>query len=281
MRGRTMVRLMHGLRDGDARHFVAELRGLTGHDEALIADAAMLSPAACATAVLARVTQRIGAVVSPSEEAIAGLVIGDRERLLFKLWGMTFGDELDLVAHCPGCGELQEMAVRPGDLPGAVPDAPIGLEHEIRPETADGRWRIRFRLPTGRDQESAARDPDQAKAALIAACVTECVGPDGESLAPQAAEQIFGALLEDAFQRLDPDAEATSSITCGACGHASVALLDGFAILHAGLTRGEDIYRDTYWMSRTYHWSEADILAMPIARRKRYLALAADMAAGA
>ena len=281
MRGRTIVRLMHGLRDGDVRHFDAELRGLTGHDEALIADAATLSPATCATALLARATQRIGAVAPVGEEAIAGLVIGDRERLLLKLCEMTFGDELDLVAHCPGCGELQEMAVRPGELLGAAPDAPMAIEHEIRPETADGSWRIRFRLPTGRDQEKAARDPERAKAGLITGCVTGCTGPGGEALAPEAAAQIFGALLEDAFQRLDPDAEATSSITCGACGHASVALLDGFAILHAGLTRGEDIYRDTYWMSRTYHWSEADILAMPIARRKRYLALAADMAAGA
>lgn len=281
MRGRTIVRLMHGLRDGDARHFDAELRGLTGHDEALIADAATLSPAACATAILARATQRIGAMAPVSEEAIAGLVIGDRERLLLKLCEMTLGEELELVAHCPGCGELQEMAVRPGELACAAPDVPAELEHEIRPETAEGRWRIRFRLPTGRDQEIAARDPARAKAALIAGCVTGCVGPDGEVLTPEAAAWIFGALLEEAFQRLDPDAEATGSITCGACGHASVALLDGFAILHAGLTRGEDIYRDTYWMSRTYHWSEADILAMPIARRKRYLALAADMAAGA
>ncbi len=284
MPDRATVLLSHGLRTAGACGFDAELRGLTGHEETLICDSpARLTPAECTTALLAAVTRRIGAVEPVTPEVVAELVIGDRERLLLALCNMTFGPELDLVATCPneGCGAMSEIPVQLADIVMAHQNTGSVTEHEIRPLAPEGQWRIRFRLPAGRDQENAARisDPAVATRAFVTGCVLEIVDPAGAAVSSAELPAAFEPLLSDAFQRLDPAAESSTEIVCPGCGAESHALLDGFMILHAGLARSSGIFGDVYRMARSYHWSEAEILALPRARRKRYLEVAAEMEA--
>lgn len=280
MRGEAIVQLVHGTGRGGVRHREAVLRALTGNDEALLAECpAILSPAACATELLAVATQRIGTAGPVDRAMVADLALGDRERLLLTLCGMTFGAALDLVACCPECGAASDVEVRIADILGATPP-PAADTMALWPETTEGRWHLRFRLPTGRDQEIAAAAPDRAEAvaALMADCVVSCTDPAGVARGPEEAVQRFGGLLGAAFERMDPGVEAMTVIDCGECGVSSPALLDAFAILHTGLARGERVGGDTYLMARHYHWSERDILALPIARRRRYLNLVAGEA---
>lgn len=303
MRDTAIVQLVHGLRHGDAveglRHGdavesfyngdagdrEAALRPLTGNDECLLAECPeRLTPAACATALLAAATQRIGRLAPVDPEMAARLTLGDRERLLLALCSMTFGATLDLVARCPACGGLADVEVPVDDILGATlrpaNSGAITGALELWPEDADGRWHIQFRLPTGRDQEIAAATADRraAVAALTAACVLSCTSADGGAQPAEVAASRFGNALGAAFEQHDPAVEAMTAIDCAECGAASPALLDAFAILHAGLARGERVLGETWLMARNYHWSETDILALPIARRRRYLEIAAARA---
>lgn len=284
MSDRATVLLSHGLRAAGGRAFDAELRGVTGREEALISECpARLTPAECTTALLASVTTRIGPAAPVTPEMAAELVVGDRERLLLHLCRLTFGPELDLVATCPreGCGAVAEIPVSLDSIVEEQPGADHEVEQEIHPVTPEGQWRIRFRLPSGRDQERAASLPDPAAAAraLLTGCVLEIADPSGAPVSPADLPVSLEATLSDVFHHLDPTAEATTSIICPSCGAESQAMLDGFIILHAGLARSSGIFGDVYRMARCYHWSEAEILALPRARRKRYLEVAAEMGA--
>ena len=282
----TTVLLSHGLRAAGACAFEAELRGLTGREEALIGDCpARMTPAECATELLATVTRRIGALEPVTREMAADLVVGDREQLLLALCHMTFGANLDLVATCQNeaCGAVCEVPVQIADIIGERPTVACEVEYEIRPIVPEGAWRVRFRLPSGRDQERAAQlaDPAAATRLLISGCVGEITNPAGNLVSAADLPAALEPLLSEAFQRLDPAAESTTEIICPSCGALNQAILDGFTILHAGLTRSSGIFGDVYRMARLYHWSEAEILALPRTRRKRYLEVAAEMEATA
>ncbi|CAN7555080.1 hypothetical protein [Mesorhizobium sp. LjNodule214] len=287
MRESATVLLAHGLPEAGVRHLDAQLRGLTGHEEAMIGDCPVrITPAECTTAVLAAVTRRIGKLESVTPEMVAELVVGDRERLLLTLCEMTFGPELDLVTTCPkeGCGAVSEVPVWIGDIIGRQ-EAVAEIEHEIRPATPKGEWQIRFRLPSGCDQERAAQaalsNPADAARALIIGCVVAITDPSGAAVPPGELPAAFETALSDAFQRLDPFAESTTAIVCPVCRTETKVVLDAFSVLHAGLNRGAGIYADVYRMARAYHWNERDILALPLARRKRYLELASGVEGGA
>src|SRR6185436_12025709 len=102
------------------------------------------------------------------------------------------------VLRCPapGCGEKMDLDLQVGDL--LVPPAAGAQEwHEA---VFDG-CRVRFRLPTGADQEDAAAlactDLDAAVGLLLRRCVE---GP---------VDRVVAERLSDLLCELDPQAELT------------------------------------------------------------------------
>jgi hypothetical protein len=51
------------------------------------------------------------------------------------------------------------------------------------------------------------------------------------------------------------------------------AVLDGFSLLASGIATGDRLLEEVHSIARAYHWSEAEILALPLPRRRRYLDL--------
>jgi hypothetical protein len=246
------------------------LRPLTGADEALLSEMREASAALRTTQLLAAVTTRIGAASPVTPEILRDLTIGDRERLLLGCVIANFGAELEVVARCPepDCGQLAELSV--SLVEAAANASPQPDEHQLEIDAEDGPHRVIFRLPTGRDQEAAARqalvDPGAAAADLLARCVIQAGAP--VSINSEAA-----IALEQAIEALDPGIETIAEAPCPACGRPVRTLLDAFALLTSGLASSDRLYAEVDRLARTYHWSEAEILAMPLARRRRYLEL--------
>ena len=276
MRTEAIVPLMHGVwRDG-RRHGRAVLRPLCGADEALLLDAGPL-PVQRATALLAAATLSIGEIVPVTREIANSLTIGDRERLLLALHAVSFGAQIDVVARCadPECHERIELPVTLSELFGGAGEAPAP-EHVLSVATGDGALQVRFRLPTGADHEAAARlanDLERAADRMLVRCIVAVTDEQGRAV---PAESVVGALrapLADAFRTLDPAAELVATFDCPACGRQASAGLDAFTLLGAELARADSIFADVSRLARAHHWSEADILALPVTRRRRYLAL--------
>ncbi len=281
-----MVRLRHGVRLEGAWHREAAVRPITGADEARLAELADAPETARATALAAATTSRMGGA-APSADDVRALAVGDRERLLMALYRVTFGPAIDAIARCgaAGCGAAMDLTLSLDELltepaPAGVP-APDG-EPSAYETTLTGEhegWRARFRLPTGGDLEAAgvaARvDPGGAADLLVEQCVLEVSDREGRArgvgeLGPDARQAIG-----EAARRLDPCAETTLQLTCPACGASSTALFDVGPFLLATLGRPGEVFEDVHRLARAYRWSEADILALPVARRRRYLELVA------
>ena len=271
------VELLHGLLEAGHRHRVADLRDATGHDEAMLADLGRhATPAERVSAALAALTLRIGGIESPAMEQVLELTAGDRERLLLALCERLLGPEIDLIATCPSCSEAAELSIRFADIIAAHPATTVSADPHVDLDAGGETWTAHLRPPTGADLEYAARDGPRGARQLIISCVVELIDPSAERVPPSALPAACESQVADALLALDPAAETRIGAECPFCGQRIDALLDGYALLQNGLGGSQRVYDDVFRMARAYHWSEAEILSLPLRRRRQYLAIAAE-----
>ncbi len=255
------------------------LRPWSGHDEARLAEAEpTASCAARTTALLASCLTLDGGDTPATPELARQLTVGDREALLLHLRKMTLGERLACVLTCPACGERMDLDLLVSDLLVA----PYGRERQSHSVTiADGEdvFRVRFRLPTGADQEVAAAlvagDAEQAVRLVLARCVVDVVAANGHAMEelPLAVARRLPALMAE----LDPQAELRLEAECPTCGAPFATLFDAAGYVQQEITQASgELFREIHLLAYHYHWSEAEILALTGPRRRRYLGLLAE-----
>jgi hypothetical protein len=202
--------------------------------------------------------------------AAPGLSLGRRDRLLLELRAATFGQRIDLAAPCPACGELLAVGVTAEALRidgGLADDAGRDRPEVVLP----GGKRVRLRPLDSLDLAAVAhlQDPAEARRMLARRCL-EAFPPPGEPDLPLPAElvdTIAGRLAE-----LDPQSDVFVSLDCPACGHQWQAPIDiGLVLAHDIEAAARRLLDDIHDLAGAYHWTEAEILALPRARRRRYL----------
>jgi hypothetical protein len=221
------------------------------------------------SALLERV---VGWNAAPLPDGIAGgLTVGDREALLLHVRRLTFGSRIECVLNCPQCGEkldldlsVDDLLLPPYDQPQPEYEAPFG----------DG-FHVRFRLPTGADQVEIAGlaqlDLDAAGQALIDRCVL-AVSHHDQPL--ERLPQSLNGDLSDSMAQLDAQAELRIQMACPVCGADFATLLDMAQFLAAEIANHSRLLnREIHALALYYHWSEAEILHLPVQRRQTYLRL--------
>jgi uncharacterized protein (UPF0212 family) len=260
---------------GHAREAV--LRPLAGEDVLFLAEECRgLLPAHWVTEALARCVTRLAADETVTREAIRSLTVGDREALLLHLRRLTWGERLRCLLACPECEEQLEVDMLVADLL-LSPYGEAMQEHEFVSRQGDAAPALlRFRLPTGADQEAAAELALADVQAAVDLLLRRCMRPDTTSVAaspaslPAAlAEQLSGRMAE-----LDPQAEISLSCACPACGGAFSAIFDAASYLREELEAAvRTLYREIHLLAYHYHWSAAEIVRMSADRRSRFLRL--------
>ena len=260
------VTLPHGVvADGRVDRTVS-LRAPTGADEEWLLEGDDLTRAERVTRLLERCVLKVGGRRC-SPELARGLTCGDREALLLHLRRATFGDRLACVLECPACGEAMDLDLSVAQLLVEPGPGPRGEQEMV---LADGSV-VRFRLPTGADLEAAARaeEIEDGVCALLERCVGDPAGLSAEVRSELAARMAS----------LDPQAEVRLALCCPDCGHDFAALLDAAALLLDELAADRAVlFGEVHAIALRYHWSEADILALEVLRRRQYLDLLADTA---
>jgi len=260
------VTLPHGLvREDGSRRTAVLLRPPTGADEAFLLERQGLSRAEVVSELLARCADGL------DREDVRALTVGDREALLLQLRAATYGERISCTVDCGACGERMDLDVGVGDAL-VPPYAEASAVHERRV----GEWTVRFRLPTGADQEEAARadDPVAGGLLLVERCVAE-VRRRGRRVA-RVPEAVVEA-LPVAMAELDPQAETLVALRCPECDAPLEALLDAATVLLAELAgSSERLTLEVHALALHYHWSERDILDLELPRRRRYLELLSD-----
>lgn len=233
---------------------VIGFRDPDGADEAMIADLPVDRPVASGIALLDRLA------VSEDGAAIDAetLLLTDFETALVGLRRHVSGDVAVSEPHCAQCGARIEISFSLAALAeAALPRAIAGVEPMPGGGAIDG---AAFRLPTAGDAAMAEIQAD-APARLFAACVAD-------DLAPLARRRI-----ERAMARLAPLLSRVIAAQCVACSAVLRAVIHVPSFVIGELSvAAASVFDDVHLLARGYGWHEAEILALPRARRRRYAA---------
>jgi hypothetical protein len=206
----------------------------------------------------------VGAQASPLDRALGLLWAaghrGDladwplvaRDRALLQLRMAMFGNEADVLATCPECDADLELALH---LP-ALCDGMVAAD----PSETDG---IVLRPLTSRDLAAVA--PLAATDVPAALCARLADRP-----LPEDADVITHLEAREAERQF------SLRMSCVDCGAVWTEFWDVAAHLWAEVDAASArLMIDVANLARAYGWTEAEVLALPPARRARYLDLAA------
>lgn len=243
------------VRDGERlRHFA--FRPIDGALEVALAEA--VSAPSVPEAVTAALTATLAEVGGEpaTAEVVRGLAVGDRQFLVRQLSAHVGRDRVWLTASCGACGESFDFEVAQAGLP--VKEAGAGFPYA---DVETPRSRIRLRVPTGADQEAIAGLPDgEAVRVLFERCL----------VAGEAEDDAELAAAEAAVEETAPEVALAALAACPACKAENEIAIDPYLALSA---QSGDVFLEVHRLAASYHWSEAEILALPRARRQLYLRL--------
>ena len=198
-------------------------------------------------------------------DELAGLTIGERDMQLLRLRMVTFGGSAGGSSECPQCGERVEFSLDTRTLADAGAFAEAAREIEVNGTS------VRFRLPTSRDlaEVVTASDPSRSVRRLIDRCVIE-PRLRGE-LSDDAVETISQAMA-----KADPQAEIIISLGCPNCGKHWELIFDiAHFFWNEIAAQAQRLVYEIDALARAYGWTEREILALPVQRRRTYLEMLA------
>lgn len=193
--------------------------------------------------------------------------IGQRIECLLLLAAGGWEKALSLVFKCQGCGQDLELDLTFKELSEVQREADqietVGIDLE--------GTRVEFRKPKGRDQEVWAgtifQDELDAATRMISSLA---VTPDFSATLGQASVSEIERMFEDA----DPLVNFSCRVRCGECDRLNDYWVDLMETALTMLRRIQtQLIHAIHRMASHYHWSEADVLAVPEWRRQQYLQL--------
>lgn len=191
------------------------------------------------------------------------LCVTDLDALLLLLRQMIIGDVIRTDVICPAkdCGRRIDVAFRIGEyLAHHSPRTPRGVE--AADEAGWFRFRdasVSFRLPSAADQVAASRSP-KAEYELIRRCIR-----------PAEISARVLKRVETAMEALAPGLSDNVQGECPECGAKVTMYFDAQQFTLSELrNQAVFIYEDVHLLAKHYHWSQAEILALPRSRRARY-----------
>jgi hypothetical protein len=253
------MRLPGGLlRDGKLRRRV-RLREADGFLELLIAEAPRRRGS-----FHDGVSRVLGALVNDVEgesfgyETAGDLCVADRQFLMHRATTVLGMAHHWISTSCVECSARFEVEVDFGALP--VGEAGPGFPF-VTVDTEAGP--LELRVPTGSDEIEIGTVGDGAEAerALLRRCIVR-----GEL--PEALSASDLARIEAALDEVSPWVVTELAGSCPACGAIHPVVLDPYVVMRRSAS---EFYDEVHTLAWYYHWSEAEILALPRVRRQLYL----------
>jgi predicted RNA-binding Zn-ribbon protein involved in translation (DUF1610 family) len=198
-------------------------------------------------------------------DKLADLTIGERDMQLLGLRMVMFGGSACGNSECPQCGERVEFSLDTRTLADAREFAEPTREIELNGTS------VRFRLPTSRDLAEVVTASDQSRSVrrLIDRCVIE------PGLPEKLSDDVVEALSQ-AMAKADPQAEIIISLGCPNCGKHWELIFDiAHFFWNEIAAQAQRLVYEIDALARAYGWTEREILALPVQRRRTYLEMLA------
>lgn len=260
------VQLPGGLLEDGCIQRNARFRPLTGRiEQTLIESAANLDRPAYVTFVLSEVLDVIGESAIDAE-MVSRLSVADRQYLMLRLAALLNGEQMWLKVDCGHCDAPFDVELMRCDLPvkqagDSFPGVSLHLEN----------WNIEARVPTGQDQEAIMQGTEEeALRTLLQHCICSVNGESPQADFSRLLNEEEIDAIDEALDEVAPAVCDRLLVSCPECNTEQNALLDHYA--NIGLDE-YFFYDEIHTLASHYHWSEADILDLPRAKRRRYLQL--------
>lgn len=218
-------------------------------------------------------TALLAACLHTDRDAVAGWSLARRLQALLAVRAADpDGAPLQAVVRCGHCGTRFELEIDPAACQREVDDTAFAWT------APDGRV-LQLRLPSGTDlarwRAQGCTDPATLAGSLVCAVDDRAPAP-GFALPSPWLGPLAAALAEhDPLGALQADAE------CPECAGPNATDIDLEALLLAGFARRQRrLLDEVATLARAFHWTEAQILALPAWRRAHYLARLDDDGVG-
>lgn len=240
--------------------------GVSLREPAGAEDLLLMEAAECDTHLALALVERVAKATDGNPINWDSLVLTDFDALLLMLRQQVFGDQIRTDFICPtkDCGVRVEVKFRIRDY--LAHHQPRAVQ-EIEKADDDGWFRlsdspVSFRLPSAADQLAVAGHA-QPERELIRRCVRPSEVSEDSAKRVESLMEELAPLLTDYVQG-----------ECPECGSEIDIYFDPQQFSLREL-RGQAayIYEDVHLLARHYHWSEAEILALPRRRRIHYAEL--------
>lgn len=182
----------------------------------------------------------------------------------------TFGNRLNLTSHCTqsGCGEQLEIELQLQDFIDA--DDTLTICCEPAPDV----W-LELRLPTGQDQWQWQQYAiEQGSSTLLQhMCRTLIVQCNNKPLTAESQfAQEWLEQIDDTLEAADALTALTLSAQCPVCESTNEIPLDiETRLLSLLATRQQHLLEHIHLIASVYHWSEQEVMQLPVARRNFYV----------
>lgn len=202
-----------------------------------------------------------------SLDAVLDLPLGEASVLAARLYAKEFGDEVEALLPCEGCGELLEVGLSVSLL--YEPGEPSTGGAERRVVTAAGELTVR--PPTTRDLLAVGGRPGPGPA-LLARCVSDA---SGTPVDPAALDADTLELLDSLAEELAGAAGGVVRTSCPCCSAEARASVDMGGLLWDRVSAAApELLAEVAALASAFGWRESDVLALSPARRRAYLGLA-------
>ncbi len=213
-------------------HKTVWVRELTGADEEALCDGRYETGAQLATHFLSRVIAKVDGLDAPlAREAVADMLVGDRDYLLLRLRQLNLGDPVHQVMRCPRptCDQKVDVDFSISEIPVRRLDEvrttyPVDLSRPAFPDDGTS-GQVILRLPNGRDQEALAgleeSNPGRANTRLFSRILVRL----GRLKQPELDEERVRELplfarreIGDFLREKSPGPDLRVEIQCPGCG---------------------------------------------------------------
>jgi hypothetical protein len=203
-----------------------------------------------------------------SWDELIEVTLGERDQELWQLRRAMFGPTVSGFAACPACGEKLEFRFE-------VPEFPQGtVEAQTLARTlAEGDYTIEYRAPTTADLCAASEISDVGEMRLL--LLSRCMLQAHRQGLTISLQEVPIELVQRIEQRLSEEngaADLSLDLRCARCGNSWEAPFDIAAFLWTEWeTLAKSLLLDVVALARAYGWTESEILAMGVTRRRFYL----------
>jgi hypothetical protein len=261
---RAIVNFTHGTLYNGVPLKKAELRELNGHDQEGLLEQEPLFSVARIHKLLANVVD-FGNGVDPKEKQrlLNSLTIGDFAALVLELRRLTSGDILRCIIACPACKQDMSTDIPITQMLQQSKNQPIGNR-----ETEIGGFSLKLRPVTRADLYSVG-DSDNPEEQLARLCIL-----DANPRLPEKLDASFISEISIKLAELDSQADILLGLTCPNCSHKFQTPFypEEFFLLEIDAKKTQ-LEGEVHWLAFNYHWSEDEILSLPLSKRRKYVDL--------